>query len=213
MNRTIDITEAIRLLQVKRKCFVSEADFQLELAWILKEMYPDALVRCEYTPEFNPDMHIDILVIKDGKWFPIELKYKTRKSRFVCEGETFVLKEHSAKDVNCYLYLKDIERIESVKKHVVDSFGEGYTVMITNDLSYARKPAKDDCIYAAFSLHEGQTKTGTLDWKETAGPGTKRGCEQPIVLEGIYECHWNEYSVVEESGTGRFIYLTNKIEQ
>ncbi len=35
-------------LKSKREIFVSEADFQLELAWIIKKQYQDALVRLEF---------------------------------------------------------------------------------------------------------------------------------------------------------------------
>ena len=65
-------------LKEKRTIFVSEADFQLELAWIIKDEYPNAKVRLEYCPAFDLSMHIDILVIIDRKWIPIELKYKTK---------------------------------------------------------------------------------------------------------------------------------------
>jgi hypothetical protein len=77
-NYLFDINLVMEKLKSKREIFVSEADFQLELAWIIKEQYPDALVRLEYCPYFNPSMHIDILVIIDNQWIPIELKYKTK---------------------------------------------------------------------------------------------------------------------------------------
>ena len=69
-------------LKEKRTIFVSEADFQLELAWIIKDEYPNAKVRLEYSPAFDLSMHIDILVIIDRKWIPIELKYKTKRVGF-----------------------------------------------------------------------------------------------------------------------------------
>ena len=74
----LNIEEVLIKLKLKRQLFVSEADFQLEMAWVIKELYPDAKVRLEYTPRFNPDMHIDILVIFKDSWIPIELKYKTK---------------------------------------------------------------------------------------------------------------------------------------
>ena len=42
-----NIYKIIDKLKEKRKLFVSEADFQLELAWIIKEEYPNAKVRLE----------------------------------------------------------------------------------------------------------------------------------------------------------------------
>ena len=113
-----DILKVVEYLKNKRKIFISEADFQFEMAWAIKELYPEAKVRLEYCPEFEPSMHIDILVIIDSKWIPIELKYKTKKCFKTIDNEAFILKEHSAKDVNCYLYLKDLQRIEHIKENV-----------------------------------------------------------------------------------------------
>ena len=76
------------------KIFVSEKDFQLELAYKIKEQYKDDVdVRLEYCPKnvkicmidkngetiIGKSMYIDILIIHKGKWYPIELKYKTRE--------------------------------------------------------------------------------------------------------------------------------------
>ena len=199
-------------LQQKRKIFVSEADFQLELAWIIKEQYPQAKVRLEYCPDFAPNLHLDILVVIDGRWIPIELKYKTKGCRKVTDGEVFNLKNHAAKDVSCYLYLKDLQRIEYIRDQAPE-FLEGYTIFITNDLSYAKKPLKEDCIYQQFSLEDGITKTGLLDWSESAGEGTKKHCKNPITLQDNYPLKWQKYSQIDDTNTGTFIYLVNKINK
>ena len=107
-----DMTEIIKKLQNKRQFFCSEADFQLEMAWVIKEMYTDAKVRLEYVPTFddkiNDKMHIDILVFINNKWIPIELKYKTKNSKKEEEmrdqitKEVFNLKNQGAKNISCY---------------------------------------------------------------------------------------------------------------
>lgn len=195
----------------KRKLFVSEADFQLELAFLIKELYPNAVVRMEYCPQFDTGMHIDILVIIEDKWIPIELKYKTKSCQKLIDGEFYQLKNHSAKDVNCYAYLKDIQRIETIKKNV-PAFQEGYAVLITNELSYIKPPKSRDANYYAFSIHEGAIKSGTMDWSEGASEGTKgRDCKYPIVLNGKYEMKWNTYSIVDSTSTGVFKVLVNKV--
>ena len=206
----IDIEKVIQQLSQRRRVFTSEADFQLELAWQLKQQYPEAQIRLEYCPVFDPDMHIDILVIMNGRWIPIELKYKTRKGEFVDGQACFCLKDHSAKDVNCYLYLNDIQRIERVKR-ACSEFIEGYTVMLTNELSYRRPPTRSSCNYAQFSLHESAVKTGRMVWGEHTGAGTMRRCEAPIVLSGSYPLNWHYYSKIDESSAGTFIILTNQI--
>lgn len=205
-----NIEELINRLKLKRQLFVSEADFQLEMAWVIKEFYPDAKVRLEYTPRFNLDMHIDILVIFEDKWIPIELKYKTKGCSYNLNGDYYFLKNHGAKDVNCYLYLKDIQRIETIKSNV-STFQEGYTVFLTNEQSYSKAPLKNNCIYKAFSLEDGIEKTGTLDWAPEASEGTKKHCEEPIVLKQNYKISWKEFSKLDNSSTGKFLYLVNKI--
>lgn len=37
-------------------------------------------------------MHIDILVIMNNKWYPIELKYKTKGCKKIIDNEIFNLK-------------------------------------------------------------------------------------------------------------------------
>lgn len=205
-----DIENVINTLKERRNAFVSEADFQLEFAWVIKELYPDFKVRLEYTPEFNSSMHIDILVITEKGWIPIELKYKTKGGTVKDGDDEYILANHGAKDVNCYLYLKDLQRIEYIKKKLGEKFVEGYTVMLTNDLTYL-KSSKEDTVYADFSIHNGAIKTGEMKWGENASEGTKKGHEKPIVLEGKYPIHWNDYSKVEGK-YGEFYYTYNKVE-
>lgn len=209
---TIDIELVMNKLKEKRKIFVSESDFKFEIAWIIKEEYPNAKIRLEYCPSFDLSMHIDILVIIDSKWIPIELKYKTKGCIKNIGNEIFYLKNHSAKDVNCYHYLKDIQRIEKIRDNVPE-FYEGYTIFITNELSYTKKPSKKDCVYKQFSLEDSAIKTGTMNWSEKASNGTKKNCENPIHLTGKYIINWNNYSKIDNTNTGTFMYLINKITQ
>ena len=214
---SIDMEKIIEKLQGKRQIFCSEADFQLEMAWVIKERYRDAKVRLEYVPAFDDKMHIDILVFISNEWIPIELKYKTKNSKKEkmtdqITQEVFNLKNQGAKDIGCYLYLKDIMRIESIKQEVKNNFEEGYAVFLTNDKTYLKSPQNNDCVYKDFSLQHGITKHGELKWAEHTGAGTKKGIEDPIILKGIYKMEWNEFSKVnEERSDGTFYYLVTKI--
>lgn len=209
-SNKFDIYKIIEKLRVKRPIFVSEADFQLELAWIIKEEYPNSIVRLEYCPEFDYNMHIDILVIMNNRWIPIELKYKTKDCIKEISNEKFNLKKHGAKDINCYLYLKDIQRIEKIKDNV-DFFEKGYTILITNEISYTKVPMKKNCFYKEFSLEEGIIKNGKLDWHKDTGVGTKKNVEKPIELKGKYRMEWNNYSIIDNSNSGTFKILINEI--
>lgn len=208
--KLIDFELIMNKLKSKRMVFTSEADLQHELAWTIKELYPHSKVRLEYCPQFDLKMHIDILVIIDNKWIPIEIKYKTKVCCKIIDKEIFNLKNHSAKDVNCYLYLKDIQRIESIKENVPE-FNKGYTVFVTNELSYMKEPSKPDCIYKQFSIENNAIKTGILEWSEKASSGTKKNCENPISLKGKYHMKWNLFSKIDDTNTGTFMYLINEI--
>ena len=66
--------------------------------------------------------------------------------------------------------------------------------------------------YYDFSLHQNTTKHGILDWGENTSAGTKgKECKNPIVLDGEYRMVWNDYSKIDETSTGCFKVLINKI--
>lgn len=205
-----DINKVIDRLKLMRQIFVSEADLQLELAWVIKELYENAIIRMEYCPIFDLNMHIDILVIIDNKWIPIELKYKTKGCSKIVNNEIFNLKNHGAKDINCYLYLKDIERIEKIKSNE-KLFEKGYAIFITNDMSYIKEPLKKS-FYEEFALTDGAIKRDTMSWKVGVGKGTTKGIEEPIKLNGVYEINWEDYSIIDNSNTGVFKVLTKEIK-
>ena len=213
---SIDMEKIIEKLQGKRQIFCSEAEFQLEMAWVIKEMYRDAEVRLEYVPTFDDKMHIDILVFINNEWIPIELKYKTKKSKKEkmtdqITQEGFNLKNQGAKNIGCYLYLKDIERIERIKEAVKNNFKEGYAVFLTNDETYRNRPRKINCDYKDFSLEDERIieRGEPLKW---ASAKKNKGIEDPIILKGIYKMEWNEFSKVDkERSDGTFYYLVTKI--
>lgn len=211
-----NIQDVIDSLKKKRKVFTSEADFQLSMGWVIKELYKESVdVRMEYCPDFNSEMHIDIMVFMNGKQIPIELKYKTVKCELAVDGEVgdgiYRLKNHGAKNQVCYDYLKDIHRIEEVKESIPDKFEKGYTVFLTNYLSY-RKPAGKNCGYSAFSLEQGKNKTGIMEWGEKMSDGTTKGRTKAIQLNGNYPIQWNLYSKVDETAAGSFYILYNEIK-
>ena len=212
MGLILDIYEIMHQLSIWRPIFHSEADFQFSLAWLIKKKYPECEIRLEFVPEFNPSLHLDILVILNGKWIPIELKYTTRKCIKTINDEVYVLKEQGAKDQGCYNYLKDIMRIEEFRNKS-NNFIEGYTIKITSEISYLKPPTKVNCTYAEFSIEDGSIKTGCMNWAANTGKGTMRGMEAPIELTGIYPINWKEYSKVDDNNSGTFMYLVNRISK
>ena len=113
-------------LQNQRPIFHSEDDLKLALAFIIKQNNPEFEIRLEKPVELeminrNEEKTIvrapiDIVVIDpNGNYYPIELKYKTRKANISHNEENYILAEHGAQDVGRYSFRKDIYRIENYK--------------------------------------------------------------------------------------------------
>ena len=203
----MDLKKQIIELSKSRKIFHSEADFQFALAWQIQKAYPSAEVRLEYCPSGTEKvMHIDILVIIDGNWFPIELKYKTLKCSKIWNDEKFNLKSHGAQDLGRYDFLNDVKRIEYLSK-ALPKFKEGYSVLLTNDSSYWKTTNRTTNVYHEFRLCEDAIKTGVMCWAEHAGKGTMKGREVAINLENTYCAKWESFSKIDDSSSGEFKYL------
>lgn len=154
-------------------------------------------------------MHIDILVIIDESWIPLEIKYKTKGCEKTIDGDKYFLKDQSAQDCGRYDFLKDISRIEYLKNNL-NRYEEGYAIFLTNDLSYTKKVRKNTT-YEKFSLEKGVIKNEVLDWSEKTSIGTKKNRENPIVLNNDYEFKWRNYSKIDDSNTGEFQILIVKV--
>jgi len=203
----LDIIKPLNELSKTRKIFHSEADFQFALAWEIHKMYPSAKVRMEYCPaEIDASIHIDILVVIDGNWYPIELKYKSLKCDKVFNDEKFMLKNHGAQDLGRYDYIKDVSRIERLSKGL-SNFKKGFAVLLTNDPSYWNNTDSSKTVYFDFRLSERLIESGILKWAVHAGKGTTKGREKPIALEGEYQIQWEQFSKLDSDRSGTFKYL------
>lgn len=207
----------------ERKVFWSEADFQFAFAWKLKEMLMlknnnqqstinvrlerrvDALEQRTDTPEQgnekenSGDIYIDIWVEINEKVYPIELKYKTIQCTITDGSEEYKLKQHGACDIGCYLYLKDVERIEHISKSLGDNFGKGYAIMLTNDHLYWDKPKTppDTTIFRDFRIYDGRKIAAgqRLDWHPSSNsqPSWQKKM-LPFTLTHNYTINWKDYS-------------------
>ena len=102
-------------------------------------------------------------------------------------------------------------RIEKIRDNVKE-FDNGYTIFITNDISYTKKPIKDNCVYKQFSLEDKIVKSGKMFWEKTASKGTMMNCEKPIILKDSYNINWKYYSKLDNENTGTFMYVVNEIK-
>ncbi len=214
------IETVLLALANERKVFWSEADFQFAFAWKLKEMFEDRNpqsainVRLERRADAlekrddgkkSGDAYIDIWVEIDKMVYPIELKYKTIKCTIKDGSEEYKLKQHGASDIGCYLYLKDVKRIEELSESLGDNFGKGFAIMLTNDHLYWDKPNTytDNTIFRDFRIHKGRkiVAGATLDW---GTPSDYRPAWQKRLksfeLNHNYRINWVDYSNLNEEG-------------
>lgn len=200
----LDIPELMQGLAARRPVFHSEADFQFELAWHLREAHPLLAIRLEYPLSPPGKAALDILVRKGDEEMAIELKYP--RQRLVCEidGERFTLKAQEAQDLGRYAVLKDVERMERFV--ATRPAASAAVVVLSNEPGYWRGQTHAGTADAAFALHEGRIVTGRLDWGPTAGIGTKGGGPTAIDLKGRYVMNWRDYSRVD-GPLGKFRYL------
>jgi len=191
----MNLQNVLNVLRTKRRLFHSEADFQHALAWETQSMYPEARVRLEYPwgTVAGKRAAIDILVTAAGNVIPIELKYAKRELHIEEAGEWYRLPNQSAEDQKRYKFVYDISRVEGFVKATPGS-PKGYVLWLTNNLALTKPPRKDDVCDFAFRIHDGAVVQGSMQWGDTAGPGTTKGHEEPITLEKQYTISWHTYS-------------------
>jgi len=207
----MNIVGIIEALRAKRGVFHSEADFQFALAWETQLFYPDAAVRLEYPPPDDPTKSIDLTVRLGTDVYPIELKYKTKLFNAVVGGEPFFLKNHGAQDIGKYDFVKDICRVEAFRSYIA-GYREGYAIWLTNDPYYWNAPKNDSAGYAAFSVHRGAVKEGSMAWGATMNVGSIKGREDPLFLSGSYHIDWHDYSRVDAKN-GLFMYAVVPVKE
>lgn len=187
----LDIDGLMTSLASRRKVFHSEADFQHALAWRIQQAMPESQIRLE----------VDVLQAEHRRrfldiWLPvegiaIELKYKTRGFEAEQGDESFVLRNQSAQDQGRYDFLRDIQRLEFICSQLKQCKA-GYAVLLTNDSSYWKVPMRKDTVDSDFRVHEGREISGSLAWANSAGPGTMKGRESPIEIQGSHRLRWQE---------------------
>ncbi len=181
----MDIERALKSEADRRPLFHSEADFRFNLAWSIKELWPESTVTLERKPRGTAERrYIDIWVRHGDADYAVELKYPTRALTVALEDEEFDLREHSAHDIIRYDFLKDIQRLEDAI--VAGGRVIGQALMVTNDSNYWNPPVRFGTADEQFRIHEGQTLAGHLSWGPTAGTGTRKGREEPFELSGTY---------------------------
>lgn len=205
-----DIHDLLAALAQRRPLFHSERDFQHAFAWELHVRLPQALIRLERPVQTSLGLlHLDVVAQVEPDLLGFELKYKTRELITLAAEELFHLQDHGAQPPTRYDFLKDVSRLESFVKGMPTA--TGWAVLLTNDSAYWCEPRGADGTSTAFSLSDGRTCYGRLEWGANTGLGTKRKREEPIELSGEYRFRWRDYSAVEARSYARLRYLAVSI--
>ncbi|MBO8433420.1 MAG: hypothetical protein IAB08_09045 [Bacteroidetes bacterium] len=214
MTTLLDTVKAdvCNFLRENEKLLFNERDLQMNLAVYLKEQKHYDRVEVEYylptemLPEYkklvtrNERLYLDIVVAKEGKYLPIELKYKTKEVAVAMErfGEPFseagegaagALKSHGAQDLGRYDFWKDVKRLELVKSRFGNVAG-GLAVFLTNDTTYKAKPKG---LIENFSMAEGEPLPMEKHWSDATRPTAEGRPDFEVSKE--YELRWQERQI------------------
>ena len=150
-------------------------------------------------------MYVDIY-LPDEK-IAIELKYVTRRLELEHCKESFALRDQRAQNQRRYDFLRDIHRLERMRRSKPVLCEAGFAVLLTNDPLYWNKPGSPETVDCAFRVHEGKVISGKRAWACRASLGTVKGRECPIQLAGCYRLRWQDYSCFSGKPRGNFRYL------
>lgn len=200
--------EVLQTLSERRPVFHSEADFQFELAWELRNRgWAD--VRLERPHRLTSGVqYLDVEAVdRQGAVWAIELKYWTKELVGDVNGEDFALKTQSAHDLNRYALFKDIHRVETLIRE--RRVAKGRVIAITNDTAYL-KEGRPGTLDEDFRLTEGRLVHGGLEWaRET---NTTKGLPG-LDLYGRYHMSWTPFSRTKGLKNGGFWVLDIVVEE
>lgn len=210
-NLLKDVYEDILIFMEKEEqnVFFNERDLQMHLALYLQassKKYDDVEVEY-YVPVFdkkknkilkdydwNSEIRLDIVVIKNNEFLPVEIKYKTKKTsapfifkRFNKEIQCVnILKNQSAQDLGCYNFWKDVRRIEVIKKNYQENVKGGIALFLTNDSYYWNSNIKKNTAYYNFRLSEAN-KSLKKEWTNNVSTKVKH---PDFKLDRVYSSEW-----------------------
>ena len=172
--------------------------------------------------------YLDILVLMNGKAYPIELKYKTANLTYLdkSSNDYYNLVTVGAQNLGSYDFWKDVYRIEQMAS-VIKGFERGFTVWLTNDSTYESRDNKDSQYYD-FAVYEGKKAESPLNWKirkdnayvyvdEDNPDDSKKSRQDALTLHGSYTIHWQCYGYtrilndLKAEGNITFRFAVNEI--
>jgi hypothetical protein len=209
MSNLIEIVkkDICAFLRSNEKLFFNERDLQMHLAtWLRKSENNYDNVDIEYYVPcqalnnyvWETELRLDIVVKKDGKYCPVELKYKTKKverqiSRFdeFLSEKIIVMKEQGAQNLGMYDFWKDVRRIELVRNRFKSVCG-GLAVFLTNDVFYTKgsKPSSNNHLFSMIGNVPHSTK------KHWSNPNSTCAKTHPnFEAEKAYDIEWHSRKI------------------
>ncbi len=189
------IKEAILELASRNKIFHSEADFQFQLGWTIKEIDRTLEIRMERPYKIgDEDINIDIIIECNNSTYAIELKYPTSLLEYSISNEIYLLKQQDAYNQRRYDFYKDIQRLESLKAN--KKIKNGYALLLTNSSTFLKKPKG---FHKQFDFSENHSiHPLSYSFEEGTSQGTTKGRTDAIQIINTYLCKWNKYLKLPE---------------
>jgi hypothetical protein len=183
--------------------FTREQDIQIFLACAFEASLTFDQVYLEYhipaglIPNYpwtdSNNIYIDIVLLKDGCYYPIEIKYKTKSQAILHQifggNQQLILGHHGAQNIGCYDFWKDIKRLE-LYESTFQNVEQGIMLFVSNDETYLNPPLNLNAGYAQFSIHEHKlvAPNEILDWNRPLAISQNR---PPIQLDREYSISWS----------------------
>jgi hypothetical protein len=182
--------------------FTREQDIQIALAHmfessrafdrvIVEQHIPAGMIPNYPWTDAN-NIYIDLVIQRDGFYYPIEIKFKTKSQQIplsvLGNDELITLGHHGAQNIGCYDFWKDVKRLELYDASF-PRVQQGIMLFVTNDETYLQPPLNMNAGYAQFSIHEGKAAAQheTLDWNAPLNIALNR---PPIQLNRGYHLSW-----------------------
>jgi hypothetical protein len=191
-------------LKAQTQYFTREQEIQIYLADFLnrKKVFDNVFLEYHipsnaienYPWKDSNNIYIDIVLFAGGKYYPVEIKYKTMSQavplNLFGSKEPIILGHHGAQNIGCYDFWKDIKRLELFEE-TFENVEKGIMLFITNDESYLQPPRNESVGYAQFTIHQNREikRAQTLDWNGALSISVNR---PSISLKNNYILKWSE---------------------
>ncbi len=195
------LQQIITALGLRNSFFLREIDIQIYLAnyFINSNLYDNVFIEYHIPSNLIPNyqwgdnIYIDIVLEKNGIFYPIEIKFKTQTQvlPLLIFGNNInvTLGQQGASNIGCYDFWKDIKRIELFEQ-TFNNVDRGIVLFISNDPIYQVPPGNQNVGYAQFSIHQNRIIpiNSFLNWNGNLAIANGR---PPITTNYNYNINWN----------------------